>query len=137
MSLAKSWKDNPLVDAVLRQDWESVEKQAKQGVDLDVEDGFALRIAAFKGQTGTVRTLIDEGADVNARGGEALRLAVLGGHVETAQYLVAKGAKTDVIDMELLQYSAINDNTAMVGFLADYVEDADTRIKAKKDPKPS
>ena len=28
---------------------------------------FALRIAAFKGQTGTVRTLIDEGADVNAK----------------------------------------------------------------------
>ncbi|KAL6819895.1 ankyrin repeat-containing domain protein [Trichoderma camerunense] len=62
--------------------------------------GSVLQAAAFYGQTGLVRLLLDRGADVNARGGKcgsALNAAIFKGYWDIAEILLQKGATPDYL----------------------------------------
>jgi len=69
------------------------------GADVNTknkEDTTALTLAAFQGQTETLKTLLDAGAEVDARAGvgsnTALINAAMGGHAESVQVLLDSGA---------------------------------------------
>lgn len=77
-------------------------------IDADPYRGTGLIWAAAKGDTETVRWLLDHGADVNRRatfggpkhgqGVTALHLAAQSGHLDTARLLLERGADTGVED---------------------------------------
>ena len=55
--------------------------------------------AAFKGDTETVRLLLDKGANVNAKdedGGTALMFASVNGHTDTVKMLLKRGANPNI-----------------------------------------
>lgn len=65
----------------------------KAGCRVDVD--VPLHYAAFRGQVGVVKALLNAGAAVNAKtryGRSALEGAVLGGHVAIAELLLQRGA---------------------------------------------
>ena len=67
--------------------------------------GAEFLVAAERGYTGIVRTLVAAGTDVNMQRGAALLAAVLGGHEATVAALLALGADPDVRNGAPLRYA--------------------------------
>ena len=76
----------------------------QKGVDVRLDNGYALRPAARNGHLEIVKYLVENGADMesqndptSATGGEdAVLMAARNGHLAVVQYLVEKGADPDV-----------------------------------------
>jgi ankyrin repeat protein len=77
--------DSRLIEAVYRGDTKTVQTLLVQtllasGADVHAQDDWALRWAAYDGQTETVQTLLASGANVHANNGYALRWAAEDDH---------------------------------------------------------
>ena len=62
------------------------------GVDIQVDNNVALRLASRKGNLDVVKYLLDNGADIHAGDDYALEFAVSAGHLDVVKYLVSQGA---------------------------------------------
>jgi ankyrin repeat protein len=105
--MAKLWQS-------LKQGWQ----EAKNKSDAHSASSELLK-AAEKGETETVKALLDQGADANARKGPdtALMLAASGGHAETARFLLERGA--DINPRSLYDWCSFH--TAVLGGSAEVV----------------
>jgi ankyrin repeat protein len=85
-----------------------------------------LMVAAAKGSTTAVKTLLSKGAEVNrtiAFGPTALKLGVISGNCETVKALLESGANVDVVDVEgwtPLMNSATEGLVEMVELLIEF-----------------
>lgn len=67
-----------------------------RSIDVDIQDGYPLRVAVSCGHTEIASLLIKRGAKVNFGEGEPLRTAAAGGHVEIVSLLLEKGAAVNL-----------------------------------------
>jgi ankyrin repeat protein len=88
-----------VMPAVMKADSKDVLAQLRKGANPNEQDSrgmTALMIAAERGHTAIVQTLLDQGADIQAKearqGRTALFLAVAHGHTPVVQALLSKGA---------------------------------------------
>lgn len=100
------------------------------GVDVNANNGYALRKASGGGHAGVVRLLIENGADVNADSGvkdglegSALYEASQYGHEKVVQLLIENGADVNAIGSykaNALQVACQNGNAPTVRLLIDH-----------------
>ena len=62
------------------------------GVDIQIDNDVALRLASRQGNLDVVKYLLDNGANIHAKDDYALRFAVALGHLDVVKYLVSHGA---------------------------------------------
>jgi ankyrin repeat protein len=80
-------------------DIELVKSLLQEGVNIHIENNYALRWSSSNGHLEVVRYLVEQGADIHANNEYALRHAALNGYLEVVDYLIENGANI---------YNAIN-----------------------------
>ena len=87
--------DNMLRLSVEYNNPEMVEFFLEKGIDVNSNDGYALRIASDGGKTNIVKILLAYNANVNINGFSPLNNASENGHVEIVELLLAKKANVN------------------------------------------
>ena len=80
------------VDAIYRNDVEKFKSFIKDGLDINYQDSYFLKLAVFSQYGDLVRVLVDAGANIDAEDGFALRWAVNNEDSSMVEYLLEKGA---------------------------------------------
>jgi hypothetical protein len=109
--------DQPLWQAALRGNRNTVEALLDAGADIHASDDFALATAAKYGQTDTVRLLLARGANFHAQNDWALRIAASAGHLETVRELLNAGADVHASDDEALKWAREGGHAGVVELL--------------------
>ena len=89
------------------------------GADVYVYEDKPLRFASEKGHTEIVKLLLEAGADVHAYGNEPLRTASQNGHTEIVKLLLNAGANVHANNGEALRTASQNGHTEIVKLLLD------------------
>jgi hypothetical protein len=114
--------DQPLWQAALRGNRDTVEALLDAGADIHASDDFALATAAKYGQTDTVRLLLARGANFHARDDWALRIAASAGHLETVRELLNAGADVHASDDEALKWARESGHADVVELLQTHTK---------------
>jgi Ankyrin repeats (3 copies) len=109
--------DQPLWQAALRGNRNTVEALLDAGADIHASDDLALATAAKYGQTDTVRLLLSRGANFHARNDWALRIASSAGHLETVRQLLNAGADVHASDDEAVRWAGESGHADVVELL--------------------
>ncbi len=96
--------NTPLMDRVIDEDKQAVEKLIAEGADVDERNNYGWTALMHAGRIGSLEfteLLLDHGADVNAQdetGRTALLKASFAGHTDVVSELLARGANVNLTD---------------------------------------
>jgi hypothetical protein len=123
---------NSLLIASSRKGQLSLVKYAlEKGVNVSVEENYALRHAAWKGHLNVVKYLAEHGADIHVEEDEPLRKAAIYGHLDVVKYLIEKGADVHAEGDDPLIYASINGHLNVVKYLVENGVDPVNNIAIK------
>lgn len=122
-----AYNTNTFIEYVQKGDTTIIDLFLTAGMDPNLEntDGIAvLYVAAEKGHTAIVKTLLNKGATANVRGNyKPLIVAAAKGHLEIVRELIGKGADVnsveDLFNFTALIVAASNGHTEIVKLLLD------------------
>jgi len=95
---------------------DTVKKLISDGVDIGINENYALRFSAARGHLEVVKVLLKAGADVHAQDDFAVRLAAYNGHLEVVKELAAAGADIHALDDAAFRITAGEGNIEVVKF---------------------
>ena len=114
----KKWKAKRVILGPRRKiDLQVIKELVKEGVDIHVDDDYALSWAARNGHLDVVKFLVEKGADIHADGDYALRLAAENGYLDVVKYLVENRANIYAKDNYALRLAAKNGHLDVVKYL--------------------
>jgi ankyrin repeat protein len=109
-----------------------VECLITNGIDIQYDDNFLLRNAAFYGSLNIVEYLIKNGADIHAENDYAVRHASCNGHLTVVECLIKNGADIRDNDDYALRYASENGHTDVVELLNNHIKNEKKESKSKE-----
>ena len=110
-------KECRLIEAARKGNLSLVTELHLNGININVNNDYVLRLAAKNGHLEVVKYLLQNGANVNADNDCALGWAAYNGHLEVVKYLLQNGANINANDDYALRWAAYRGDLDTVKYL--------------------
>ena len=112
-----------LIEAAGKGELEIIKYLAKRGIDLRLENDYALQEASERGHYDIVKYLVEHGANIHADDDYALIFSSLNGHIDIVRYLVEHGADVHANDDDPVISASGSGHLDVVRYLVEHGAD--------------